>query len=127
MKRGFGSVQSERREETPVSSIDFKTEPVLAVFIVEVDVAPSEICDPDGSHDWLVRDILQPLELQFHLDLRLRRRGQKKEQDQLNEKFHRAAKITHLGGEERMVWRNHLVCSSRSSKRELRLNGPNDP
>ena len=38
---------------------------------------PDEIRDLDGRHDRFVRDVLEPLEFQFDLDLGLRRRGQK--------------------------------------------------
>jgi hypothetical protein len=56
---------------------------------VEIYVASGEICDFHHGPHGLVRDVLEPLEFQFHLDLRLRRRGQGNERDQVNDKFHR--------------------------------------
>ena len=47
MESRLGGVLPEGREETAFAGIDFKTEPVLAVFIVEIDVAAGEICDPE--------------------------------------------------------------------------------
>ena len=45
---------------------------------VEIDVSPGEIGDLDGRHNRFVRDVLEPLKFQLHLDLGLRRRGEKK-------------------------------------------------
>jgi len=89
VERGFSRLRSERREETAFARGDFEAEPVLATVIVEINVTSGEIRDLDRSDDRLVRDVIEAFELQFHLDLGVRRRAKKKKSGEMNPEFHR--------------------------------------
>ena len=88
VKGRLRSVLFERREEPAFARIDFEAEPVLAIFIVEIDVASGEIRDLEGGQDRLVRDVLEPLKFQLHLDLGLRRGGEKTRSERTEDPFH---------------------------------------
>src|SRR5947207_15539 len=57
---------------------DFKTEPSLPVCIVKIDISSGQIRDREMSNDRFISNVLEPRQLEFHLDLG-GRSGSKKE------------------------------------------------
>src|SRR5436309_335033 len=53
------------------ASSHLKSKPRLTISVMKIDIAPGKICDANHCHDRLVRNVLQPLEFSFHLNLRL--------------------------------------------------------
>ena len=69
---------AEGRDRLFLTAAELESQPGLAVSIVKLNIASSQICDGNRRHDGFIRNVLQSLEFQVHLDLRLCRIGEKK-------------------------------------------------
>ena len=83
VKGGLGRRASQRREQAAFAGVNLKPEPRLAVLVLQVDVASGQVRDLDRGDDGLVGDVLEPFELQLHLDLGVagRRRQERPSQE----------------------------------------------
>jgi hypothetical protein len=88
VERRLGRFPFEGCQQPAFARIYFETEPALAAVIPQIDVAPGKVCDGESGQDWLVGDVLQPLEFQLNLDLPPRRGGQEKKREELKAEFH---------------------------------------
>jgi hypothetical protein len=77
------------REEPPLARVDLEAEPVLAVIIAQIDVAPGIVRDLDRGQDWFVGDVLEAFKAEVHLDLAASRRGDKQKCGQQSPERHR--------------------------------------
>ncbi len=49
----------------------FKSVPRLSIGVMKIDIAPSKVRDAENRHHRFVGDVLQSLQFQLHLNLRL--------------------------------------------------------
>src|SRR5438874_13243730 len=54
-----------------LTAAELESQPGLAVSIVKLNIASSQICDGNRRQYGFIGNVLESLEFQFHLDLRL--------------------------------------------------------
>ena len=74
----LGLCSPERPDRLLVAAGEFERQPGLPVRVVKLNIASSQICDGNRRHNRFIRYVLQSLEFQVHLNLRLCRGGTKK-------------------------------------------------
>src|SRR4029453_10575121 len=72
----------ERSKNAAFGSGNFKAIPMLVVSVAQQNVAPGHVGNLDRRDDGLEGDVLEPLELQIHLDLPLRWESDQKERNE---------------------------------------------
>ena len=71
LERRLGLAEVHRSDRLPFMGSYFEPEPRLTTFIVKIDIASSQIGNGERGNDRFVGDVLETLQLQLNLKLRL--------------------------------------------------------
>src|ERR1700720_639994 len=71
LERQLRVIRGERRDRLAFASGHFQPKPGLTIRAAKIDIPPGQIRDTECRHDWFVSDVLQSLQSQIDLNLRL--------------------------------------------------------